>query len=410
MKQSLIILLFSLSLLASPKLFSQNLDVIGKVKIGTMDKVNSTDSILVLLTDGTLAFRDASSLEFVPYLGATQAVDLEAFDLKVNALTIGKGGGSIATNTASGDHALYSNTTSYFNTASGAYALTSSTGHSNTASGYKALYSKTTGSQNTANGRGALYFNTTGYDNLASGLRALFSSTTGNNNVASGVRALYSNTTGNYNTASGKDALYYNTAGSDNTASGKDALYSNTKGNRNTAIGYSADVSLDSLTNATAIGANAIVNASNKVRIGDAAVTVIEGQIAFSPTSDRRLKEEIVTVALGKDFVNDLNPVQYHRINNSNEDVEMGIIAQELLVVLKKHGLRKSGMVSQLKDSEQYMSVRYNDLLAPMIKALQELSQENDMMKSENEILKSEVKRIDESLGAIKAMLSSRSR
>ena len=126
-------------------------------------------------------------------------------------------------------------------------------------------------------------------------------------------------------------------------------------------------------------------------------------EIAFSASSDRRLKEEIVTVSLGKDFVNDLKPVQYHRINNSNDAIEMGIIAQELLVVLEKHGLSNSGMVSQPKDSQQFMSVRYNDLLAPMIKALQELS-------AENEILKSEVKRIDESLGAIKAMLSSRSR
>ena len=91
----------------------------------------------------------------------------------------------------------------------------------------------------------------------------------------------------------------------------------------------------------------------------------------------------------------------------------MGIIAQELLKVLEKHGLGNSRMVSQPKDPEQYLSVRYNDLLAPMIKAIQELSQENDIIKSENEILKSEVKRIDaleESLRAIKVMLSTRSR
>ena len=68
-------------------------------------------------------------------------------------------------------------------------------------------------------------------------------------------------------------------------------------------------VSSGALTNATAIGANAVVNASYKVRIGDAFVTVIEGQIAFSPTSDRRLMEEINPVSLGKDFVNDLKPV-----------------------------------------------------------------------------------------------------
>jgi hypothetical protein len=301
-KYSIVTLLFSTILFVSTNLFSQNLDVIGKEKIGTMDKVNSSDSILVRLMDGTLAYRDASTLKFVPYSGATQAVDLGAFDLKVNNLTVGKGGGSLS---------------------------------SNTASGY--------------------------------------------------------------------DALRFNTSGNNNIAYGSFALNSNTTGSNNTAIGRLADVSSGDLTNATAIGANATVNASNKVRIGDAAVTVIEGQIAFSPTSDRRLKEKIVTASLGKDFVNDLNPVQYHRINNSNEAIEMGIIAQELLVVLEKHGLGNSGMVSQPKDPEQYMSVRYNDLLAPMIKAIQELSQEN-------EILKKEMKRInalEEALVVLKEMVSS---
>jgi hypothetical protein len=37
-----------------------------------------------------------------------------------------------------------------------------------------------------------------------------------------------------------------------------------------------ANVSATGLVNATAIGANTTVNASNKVRIGDANVTVIE--------------------------------------------------------------------------------------------------------------------------------------
>lgn len=43
--------------------------------------------------------------------------------------------------------------------------------------------------------------------------------------------------------------------------------------------------------NATAIGADAIVNASNKVRLGNTAVTVIEGQVAYTFTSDKTKKE-----------------------------------------------------------------------------------------------------------------------
>lgn len=50
----------------------------------------------------------------------------------------------------------------------------------------------------------------------------------------------------------------------------------NTLGSMNTAVGYMANVSATGLSNATVIGANATVNASNKVRIGNTNVTVIE--------------------------------------------------------------------------------------------------------------------------------------
>ena len=64
-------------------------------------------------------------------------------------------------------------------------------------------------------------------------------------------------------------------------------------------------MSAGNLNNATAIGANAIVNASNKVRLGNASVTVIEGQVAFTFPSDKTKKENFQPVdgeaVLGKD-------------------------------------------------------------------------------------------------------------
>ena len=110
-------------------------------------------------------------------------------------------------------------------------------------------------------------------------------------NTAGGSGALFSNTTGSNTTASGFYALVNNTIGSNNTASGFYALVNNTIGSNNTAIGYSADVSAGNLSNATAIGSSAIVNASNKIRLGDTAVTVIEGQVAFTNVSDKTKKE-----------------------------------------------------------------------------------------------------------------------
>ena len=153
---------------------------------------------------------------------------------------------------------------------------------------------------------------------------------------------------------------------------GWDALETNTTGNGNTSIGYEADTSASNLTNATAIGYQAVVDASNKVRIGNTSVAVIEGQVAFTTSSDKRLKEDIEAIDIGLAFINDLNPVRYHRIKNSSNDIEMGLLAQEVEETLAAHGLANSGMVHQ-PNKDAYRSVRYNDLLAPMIRAIQEL-------------------------------------
>ena len=95
-------------------------------------------------------------------------------------------------------------------------------------------------------------------------------------NTGVGHRALQEITSGCCNTATGAFALSINTTGSNNTAFGRNALSDNTTGFDNTAIGYFADVSSGTITNATAIGANAVVDASNKIRLGDSAVTVVE--------------------------------------------------------------------------------------------------------------------------------------
>jgi hypothetical protein len=167
------------------------------------------------------------------------------------------------------------------------------TGSNNTASGQGALGGNTTGGSNTASGRSALQINTTGTSNTASGSFALFGNTIGSANTASGFQANGNNTTGISNTANGVDTLLSNTTGNENTAVGRGALLSNTTGNFNTAIGYFANVSSGALTNATAIGNGAVVNANNKIRLGNASVTVIEGQVAYTFPSDRNQKENL---------------------------------------------------------------------------------------------------------------------
>ena len=174
--------------------------------------------------------------------------------------------------------------------------------------------------------------------NTANGYYALLYNTTGTYNTTNGLGSLRLNTTGNNNTGTGVGALELNTTGKNNTSNGYRALYSNTTGTQNTAMGYLADVTSGALTNATAIGYNAKVNASNKVRIGSTAVTRIEGQVPWSSTSYKRLKNHINDLPLGLDFISKLRPVEYIRNNNAAKTKEWGIIAQELQQTLSDAG------------------------------------------------------------------------
>jgi uncharacterized protein YktB (UPF0637 family) len=93
------------------------------------------------------------------------------------------------------------------------------------------------------------------------------------------------------------------------------------------------------------------------------------------------------------DFISKLRPVEYIRNNNTNQTKEWGVIAQELQQILQDIGYQNAGVISEDKTKEKYLAVRYNDLLAPMIKAIQEqqkakLEQEaiiNNLQKKDQE-------------------------
>jgi hypothetical protein len=240
-------------------------------------------------------------------------------------------------------------------------------GANNTSIGYQSLRSNTTGYYNTANGYSSLRSNTTGSSNTASGYESLYPNTTGSANTASGTESLYSNTTGSYNTASGSSSLGSNTTGWDNTAIGEGAGYTNTTGSNNTFLGYAADAAFTFLTNATALGYNAVVNASNKVRIGNSTVTVIEGQVAWSIPSDVRLKENIRDLDLGLDFVLQLRPVSF-TMKQGNGRTDMGFLAQDVEAVLGDD----YNVLGIGGDQDRTLSLRGTDLIAPLVKAIQE--------------------------------------
>ncbi len=294
-------------------------------------------------------------------------------------------------NTGVGGGALHANTTGFANTASGAGALVfNTTGWENTAIGYPALGLNTTGTQNTAAGSWSLYRNTTGASNTAVGTRSLGANTEGANNTATGHHSLSSNSSGNANTAAGGESLQSNTTGGGNTAVGWRAGDSVTIGANNTFVGIEADAASGALTNAAAIGSGASVDASNKVRIGNTAVNVIGGAVPWSNLSDARAKADIRELDLGLDLVRALRPVRFRTIEG-NGRTDLGFLAQDIEAVLGDD----YNLVAVGGDPDRTLSLRYTDLIAPLVKAVQEQQGQIEAQRDEVEQLKARLAELE---------------
>lgn len=237
-------------------------------------------------------------------------------------------------------------------------------------------------------------------------------------NTISGRMCLQSNTTGDRNVANGSQALQNNTLGSFNTSNGDSSLFNNTIGNNNTADGFAALSNNINFNNVSGFGANTQVSASNQVQLGDSATTTyVYGTV--QNRSDLRDKADIQDTVLGLDFISKLRPVDYRwdmRENYKTEKpiqgemsderfkVEMdfwletnklgklnndgthkrnrfhhGFIAQEV----RDLGINFGGFQDHSKNGgEDVLSIGYDEFIAPMIKAIQELKAEIELLKS----------------------------
>ena len=261
------------------------------------------------------------------------------------------------------------------------------------------------GYENTAIGRATLAHvanSNPGDSNTAIGVHSMYFNTVGFENAALGCTSLYYNTTGQHNTAIGSNALAYNTTGVYNSGIGAYAGFTNYTGSDNTMLGSQTDVTVDGLTNATAIGYGARVNASNKVRIGNGAVTVIEGQVPFTTPSDGRFKFHVQDDVKGLDFILKLRPVTY-QFDVERFDAESnargqqssgattahatgvlqtayraasairrsGFIAQEVEKAAQSSGYSFSGIIRPNSPEDHY-SLSYESFVVPLVKAVQE--------------------------------------
>jgi hypothetical protein len=294
---------------------------------------------------------------------------------------LGSNAGNLTTsgtgrNTAVGFQALLANADGYENTALGASALSRNTsGFNNTATGDHALRDNVTGTENTAIGHGA----------LASNLNCC--------NTATGSVALINNTSGLRNTASGFFAMASNTSGSSNTSMGVNALRGNTTGSANTAIGDSADVSVGNLFNATAIGFGAVVNASNKIRLGNAQVTVVEGPVAYTFTSDKNKKENFKPVD-GEAVLEKIRGLPLTSWNYIGHDPKQfrhyGPMAQDFFAAFGNDGVGTIGTSTTINSGD------IAGVLMIAVQALEKRTADLISLGAENEELKARIEALEE--------------
>ena len=123
----------------------------------------------------------------------------------------------------------------------------------------------------------------------------------------------------------------------------------------------------------TAISTNGAIlpTQGNKFELGGSSNrwTTIYSVNALNTTSDVNLKKNILESDLGLSFINRLNPVKYHWLNDDNNSpYHYGLIAQEVDEIIPKESS------SIVQNDNQNWNMAYSELISPMIKAIQELS------------------------------------
>jgi len=253
--------------------------------------------------------------------------------------------------------------------------------------------------------------------NVFVGYQAGVANTSGWQNVAIGESALYANTSGDQNTAVGRMALYANVTGQWNTALGRTALF-NCTDSYNTGLGHAAlrwnqdGTNFTNFTNCTGVGYNSRVSGSYQIQLGGSNTTTY-AYGAVQDRSDARDKADIRDTTLGLDFISRLRPVDFRwdmrddyfdmveEVDSVTGDLveklvpiekdgsrkrsrfHHGLIAQEVAEVLKQTGVDFGGFQDHARGGgSDVLSIGYTELIAPLIKAVQELKARVELLES----------------------------
>jgi hypothetical protein len=361
------------------------------------------------------------------------------YDFIINGVNAGRGRGG-TDNIVLGASALNNISPGRQNIAIGNFALSAcKDGLENIAIGTCALASLSGGDyswQNLAIGNWALSSLRHDLGNYAIGHYAFKSaigsnpatSSTGRvvNNLALGREALTSALTASSCTGLGHFTFQSMLSGESSVAVGSYAAYDITASVQNTYVGVFAGTTARRY-NCTMLGYTANTTGNNQVQLGGVGTTTY-AYGAVQDRSDIRDKADVRDTTLGLDFIMALRPVDFkwdlrdsyktlppaapspeateeakenHRIlmeqwtqaNDINNIVHdgthkrsryhHGLIAQEVKQVLDDKGIDFGGYQDHaIKGGENVQSIGYSELVAPLIKAIQQLKQEFDAYKA----------------------------
>jgi len=126
------------------------------------------------------------------------------------------------------------------------------------------------------------------------------------------------------------------------------------------------------------------------VRIGNTAVNVIGGQVAWSNLSDARAKRDIRELDLGLDLILALRPVRFRMIEG-NGRVDLGFLAQDVEMLLGN----RYNVLGVGGDADRTLSLRYTDFIAPLVKAVQEQQEQIEAQRGEIDLLKAKLAELE---------------
>ena len=168
----------------------------------------------------------------------------------------------------------------------------------------------------------------------------------------------------------GFKALCNNVIGANNTAFGTCAGLANT-GNNNVFLGYGAE--------------GLAPGSSCTITLGNSSITAIRAQVtSITALSDARDKTDIVDIPLGLDFIRQIRPVKFTWNMRDGSKVGQGyagFIAQELKQAMDYHQVKDwLELVISNEDESRYEAAP-GKLLPVMVKAIQELADENTELR-----------------------------